>query len=83
MENHTPQAKHAKLIAKLPTPGWSLITGAPAFPIEDHTLEQLIRMTHERHKKGETPGLIRHMEDALELDLIQIQELWAHLGLPM
>jgi hypothetical protein len=72
-----------ELIAQLKTRGWDLVAGKPTFSVKDRTLEELVRTTHARHKKGEALGLISRMETALELDLIQIQELWEHLGLPI
>jgi len=75
--------KREDLIGKLRTRGWDLVPGGKDSPIKNRTLEELVRLSHERHQKGEPAGLIRQIENAVELDLIQIQELWAHLGLPM
>jgi len=72
-----------ELIERLPTSGWDLETGNPAFPVKNRTLEELVRTTHARNKKGEAPGIVKHVETELELDLIQLQQLWMHLGLPM
>jgi len=72
-----------ELVAQLQTKGWDLVTGSPTEPLKNRTLEELVRTAHARHTKGETPGLIQKLENALELDLIEIQQLWAHLGLPM
>jgi len=83
MKNHNNKPSCEELIAQLQKRGWDLVTGSEAFPIKNRTLEELVRMTHARHKKGEAPGLIKHMETVLELDLIQIQQLWEYLGLPM
>jgi hypothetical protein len=65
------------LIKQLKTPGWKLDGG------RNGTLEDAVRAAHARHAAGEEPGLVSRMETALELDLIQLQELWVHLGLPM
>ncbi len=81
MANRKPSRE--ELIAMLQTRGWDAVTGSAAKPVKDHTLEELVRAAHARHKKGEAPGLISRMESALELDLIELQGLWEHLGLPM
>ena len=82
MKQHAKKLTRAELVAMLQSKGWDLVTGSETHPIKG-TLEQLVKKTHERHKKGEEPGLIRKLETELELDLIQLQELWEHLGLPM
>jgi hypothetical protein len=69
------------LIAMLPTPGWRL-TGKDA-PTKGRTLEELVRQAHQRHAAGESPGLVSKIETELELDMLQLQELWMYLGLPM
>ncbi|MDR3425615.1 MAG: hypothetical protein P4M13_11185 [Alphaproteobacteria bacterium] len=73
---------HKDYIKLLETTGWDLITGSEAFPVKDQTLEQLLRTTHERNRKGETPGVISNM-DIAELTLAEMEKLWEHLGLPM
>jgi hypothetical protein len=83
MKDHNAKLSREELVAQLQTRGWDLVTGSEAAPIKNRTLEELVRTSHTRHKKGEAPGLIKRMENALELDLIQMQELWEHLGLPM
>ena len=82
MKHSQKKLSRAELVAMLQTRGWDLVTGSETHPIKG-TLEELVRKTHEQHKKGEEPGLIQKIEAALELDLIQIQQLWEHLGLPM
>ena len=83
MDKHNTKPAREKLVAMLQTKGWDLVTGSPTFPIKDRSLEELVRASHARHSKGESPGLIRRMEDSLELSLIQLQELWEYLGLPV
>jgi hypothetical protein len=70
-----------KLKDLVKTPGWELDTGGKDNSIVG-TLEELLHITHQRHKSGEKPGLIRQIGTAIELDLIQIEELWWGLGLP-
>jgi hypothetical protein len=83
MKDHNKKLSREQLIASLQTRGWDLVTGSEAIPVKNQTLEELARVTHARHKKGEAIGLIQKMETAIELDLLQIQELWIHLGLPI
>jgi hypothetical protein len=72
----------AELVAMLPTRRWKLSSGNSTI-VQDQSLEELARLTHARHKKGETPGVVARMEAAFELDLAEIQLLWEHLGLPV
>jgi len=83
MQKHKTKLSREELVAMLQTKGWDLVTGSKTVPIKGCNLEELVRAAHERHTKGEEPGLISRMETALELDLIQLQELWEYLGLPM
>ena len=79
------ETKHVtfdELVKMLPTPGWELGTGNETFPVEDHTLEELVRVTHARHARKEAPGIIKRIENELELDAIELQKLWIYLGLP-
>ena len=71
-----------ELVEKLKTPGWQMETGSKGFQIHG-TLEELLEKTHARRASGEAPGLIRQFETGLELNMIQISELWEHLGLPI
>jgi hypothetical protein len=73
---------HEELMERVKTPGWRLVTGKKDKSITD-TLENLIHLTHKRRKKGQAPGLIEELETAIELDMIQIEMLWRHLGLPV
>lgn len=82
MKQTNKKPNRAELVAMLQTKGWDLVTGSETHPIKG-TLEELVRKTHDRHKKGEEPGLIKKLEKEFELDLIQLQQLWEHLGLPM
>ena len=83
MNQHPDKPSHEELIKMLSTPGWDLVANNKAFKVKNRTLEELVKTTHARHVRGEEPGLISRIENALELDLIQLQQLWAHLGLPM
>ena len=74
----TKKPTHDELVKRLNTPGWRLVT-----PDEEAASGTLKDVLEEAHKKGKKePGLIRHIEDTLELDAIQIQNLWHYMGLP-
>jgi hypothetical protein len=72
---------HQDLVSRLDTPGWGLVTGNAGMRVEG-TLEQMVEATHDRQRKGEAPGLIKNLGTKIELDMLQIEELWRHLGLP-
>lgn len=58
---------HAELTKRLKSPGWGLITGNKGKTVTG-TLEKLVHVTHERHKKGQAPGLIEEIETAIGHD---------------
>jgi len=70
------------LKGRVKSPGWALVTGKKDQSISD-TLEKILRITHHRHKSGQAPGLVREIETNIELDMIQIEQLWQYLGLPV
>ncbi|HEU0117717.1 MAG TPA: hypothetical protein VFR09_03710 [Alphaproteobacteria bacterium] len=81
-----PEAKkpsHQELVAMLQTKGWDFITGTSTVPIKNRTLDEQVREAHKRRTGGEEVGRISKLEDAIELDLFQLEKLWEHLGLPM
>jgi hypothetical protein len=59
------------------TPGWKDAHGASG------TLEDVLKAGHERKQSGEKPGVIRQLENEVELDMLQIEKLWRYLGLPV
>lgn len=69
---------HDELVKRLHTPGWRLVTKDEP-EAASGTLKDVLETTHAR--KAEQ-GLIQHIETTLELDAIQIQNLWHYLGLP-
>jgi len=71
------------LTRRLASPGWRLVTGKKNDDSVSGTLEQVVRVTHDRKSNGQAPGLIQEIETALELDIIQIEKLWRYLGLPV
>jgi len=73
---------HEELTKRVKTPGWRLVTRKKDKSITD-TLENLLHLTHKRHKKGQTPGVIEEIETAIELEVLEIEKLWRYLGLPV
>ena len=73
----TEKPTHDELVKRLHTPGWRLVTKDEP-EAASGTLKDVLEETHAR----KAPGLIRHIETTLELDAIQIQNLWHYLGLP-
>ncbi len=78
----TDKYTHDELVERVKTPGWRLVTGEKEAPVGG-TLERLLHLNHERKQKGEAPGLIEEIETSIELDLLQIAQLWRYLGLPV
>jgi len=76
----TEKPTHDELVKQLHTPGWRLV--AEDDEAKSGTLKDVLEETHARQKHKKEPGLIRHIETTLELDAIQIQNLWHYLGLP-
>ncbi len=74
----------AELTERVQSDGWSLVTGNKD---QDNTvtgtLEEMAKVTHERHNSGKPPGRIKELETTIELDMIQIELLWRQLGLPV
>jgi hypothetical protein len=68
------------LTASRTSPGWRLETDQVA---HEGTLEDVAKLAHERHARGEHPGLIRQIETSLELDMLQLEALWYRMGLPV
>jgi hypothetical protein len=76
----TKKPTHDELVKRLHTPGWRLVTEDE--DAKSGTLKDVLETTHERKLRKKAPGLIQHIETTLELDAIQIQNLWHYLGLP-
>jgi hypothetical protein len=72
---------HEELVEKIKSPGWKLVGDKKDAPVTG-TLEHLLQLTHAQNAKGERPGLIRQIETEVELDMLQVAQLWRYLGLP-
>ena len=69
-----------ELTAQRTSPGWRLEADEAT---HEGTLDDVAKLAHERHTRGEHPGLIRQIETSLELDMLQLESLWYSLGLPV
>ncbi|HTT82110.1 MAG TPA: hypothetical protein VMF67_01375 [Rhizomicrobium sp.] len=68
-----------ELTAQRTSPGWLLEADEAT---QEGTLEDVAKLAHERHARGEHPGLIRQIESSIELDMLQLEALWYAMGLP-
>ena len=69
-----------ELMASQTSPGWRLDADQTS---HEGTLEDVAKLAHERHTKGEQPGLISQIETSIELDMLQLESLWYAMGLPV
>jgi len=72
---------HDDLKGRMKSPGWALISGNGTETFSG-SLQDLLGISHKRKRAGHAPGLIKEIETSIELDMIQIEMLWQHLGLP-
>lgn len=77
----TKKPTHDELVKQLHTPGWRLVADEEP-EAQSGTLKDMLETTHARKTRQKAPGLIQNIETTLELDAIQIQNLWHYLGLP-
>lgn len=61
--------------------GWHLDTGEGAG--HSGTLEDVARIAHARRSRGEHPGIVRQIENAVELEMLELEQLWRAIGLPV
>jgi hypothetical protein len=66
------------LTGKLDQPGWQRTT--PSGGSQTGTLKDMAVSAHADRAKH--PGVVKEVETAIELELIQLQKLWEYLGLP-
>jgi hypothetical protein len=70
-----------QLKRKLGDKGWQNHTGKPGRPIQG-TLGEMVETAHGRRKYGYSAGTIKEIETEIEVDMLQLEELWQHMGLP-
>jgi hypothetical protein len=73
---------HDDLKGRMKSPGWALVTGRNELS-PSGTLENILGTTHARRSGGHAQGLIQEIATGIELDMIQVEQLWQHLGLPV
>jgi hypothetical protein len=66
------------LTGKLDQPGWTRTTSSGQS--QSGTLKDMAVSAHADRAKH--PGVVKEIETAVELELIQLQKLWECLGLP-
>jgi len=69
-----------ELAASRSSPGWRLEADEAS---HEGTLDDVAKLAHERHARGEHPGLVRQIETSVELDMLQLEKLWYAMGLPV
>ena len=69
---------HDDLTNRLTKPGWQRTDASGA--TETGTLKELAAKAHADRAKH--PGVVKEIETAVELELLQLQQLWHYLGLP-
>lgn len=62
-------------------PGWHLDTGEG--PGHAGTLGDVAKLAHARRTRGQHPGIIRRIENAVELEMLELEQLWRAIGLPV
>ncbi len=69
-----------ELLGKLNQPGWRAVDDDRA---SEGTLREVAEAAHARRAEGHNPGRLEEIETRIEVGLIQLEELWHHLGLPV
>lgn len=69
-----------ELVDQLKSPGWRL-THESGEPVEG-TLEHVARAAYDRRQAGGRPGLLQRVENAIEIDMLDLEKIWWQLGLP-
>jgi hypothetical protein len=71
-----------ELKKRLPSPGWRTITGNSSMQPEG-TLADMAEGAHARKANGQASGYLQEIATEIEIDALQLQELWCHMGLPV
>ena len=66
---------------KLTDDGWRTDTGSSTFPVRG-TLGEMVEAAHGRRKSGQAVGIVEEIETEIKIDILQLEELWQHMGLP-
>jgi hypothetical protein len=71
-----------ELKRKLATSGWRSVTDNKTEALEG-TLGDMAGAAHARKAQGHASGYLKEIETEIEVDALQLQELWHHMGLPV
>ena len=77
----TDEPQRRDLAGQANTPGWTLHRNGE--PVATGTLEHVAKEAHARRARGENPGIVRRIENSIELEMLQLEQLWRDLGLPL
>jgi hypothetical protein len=64
------------------SPGWHLDAGDQDKPATG-SLEDVAKAAHAQLSSGKRPGIVKQIETSIELDMLQLEQLWRYLGLPV
>jgi transcription elongation GreA/GreB family factor len=67
-----------ELVQRLDKPGWRAVGDEQA-----GTLRAMAQASHAKRAQGQVPGRLEEIETRIEVGLIELEELWHHLGLPV
>lgn len=73
-----PNYSQDELTNRLTKPGWQRTDASGA--TKTGTLQDMATAAHA--DRASHPGVVKEVETAIELELIQLQKLWEYLGLP-
>ncbi len=71
-----------ELKRKLGNNGWRTRIGDDSVHVEG-TLGQVVEAAHARRGKGHSYAAVEEIETEIKLDMLQLAELWRHMGLPI
>jgi hypothetical protein len=71
-----------ELKRKLGTSGWRSVA-ADKTDAPEGTLGDLAKAAHARQAEGHSTGYLKEIETEIEVDALQLQALWHHMGLPV
>jgi hypothetical protein len=73
-----------ELKRKLGASGWrSVAAAADKTDAPEGTLGDMAKAAHARQAEGHSPGYLKEIETEIEVDALQLQALWHHMGLPV
>ncbi|HEU4548601.1 MAG TPA: hypothetical protein VFS01_02820 [Rhizomicrobium sp.] len=71
-----------ELLQRLNKLGWRSVDDHQDGPAEG-SLRDMATQAHARYARGQPAGRLQEIATRIEVDLIQLEELWHHLGLPV